>query len=292
MFSSIKNAINVVNRFEEHVDEYESGYIDALEYLIKETDDPLYMMKLGGWYYESRHFDLAEKYHLMAAKKDDMNAYSCLGYIYYYGRIGKKDYKKAYECFKKASDMGDIISGYKLADMYHRGFYVDKDEQKYKEIIMSLYEEVKDEINLFAPVPEIFSRLGRIYLSEGKRYDGIMLLLKAKDFLGQRLWESTFFGDLSIMKYLIKDIYEVIELDQDHLDVFDLYYILTKESIVRITYNQIDFYIRSDQDGTIEMNDILYEDVDDFFSRAKLDLRTPIFSVYDQLDDMKLLRWD
>lgn len=291
MFDNINDALRIVEGFELH-HEYESGYIDALEYLIRETDDSLYMMKLGGWYYENRHFDLAEKYYLMAADKDDMNAYSCLGYIYYYGRIGKRDYKKAYECFKKASDMGDIISGYKLADMYHRGYYVDKDEQKYKEIIMSLYEEVKDEINLFAPVPEIFSRLGRIYLNEGKRYDGIMLFLKAKDFLAQRLEHSTFFGDLSIMKYLIKDIYEVIELDLDHLDIFDLYYILTKESLVRITYKHNDFYIESYQDGTIEMNDVLYEDVDDFFSRAKLDLRTPIFSVYDQLDDMKLLHWD
>ena len=289
MFSNTKEAKLVVDRFEEHVDEYESGYIDALEYLIKETDDSLYMMKLGGWYYENRYFELAEKYYLMAAKKDDINAYSCLGYIYYYGRLGKKDYQKAYECFKKASDMGDIISGYKLADMYHRGYYVKKDEQKYKEIIMSLYKEIRFESNLFAPVPEIFSRLGRIYLSEGKQNDGIELLLQAEDFLGQRLWESTFFGDLSIMKYLIKDIYEVIELDRSHLDIFDLYYILTKESAVLITYHYEDFYIRSYQDGSIEMNDVFYEDVDDFFSRAKLDFRTPIFSVYGKLDNMELI---
>ena len=289
MFSNIKEARLVVDRFEAHVDEYESGYIDALEYLIKETDDSLYMMKLGGWYYENRYFELAEKYYLMAAKKNDINAYSCLGYIYYYGRIGKKDYKKAYECYKKASDMGDIISGYKLADMYHHGYYVEKDEQKYKEIIMSLYDEVRFESDLFAPVPEIFSRLGRIYLSEGHQEEGIELLLQAKDFLGQRLWESTFFGDLSIMKYLIKDIYEVIKLDREHLDVFDLYYILTKESAVLITYDEIDFYIESYQDGSIKMNNVFYEDVDDFFSRAKLTINKPIYSVYGYLDDMKLI---
>lgn len=289
MISNKDEAIRVIYGFEQSQEYNEIGYIDALEYLISETDDSLYMMKLGGWYYEQRHFDLAEKYYLMAAQKNDMSAYSCLGYIYYYGRTGHKNYKKAYECFKKAGDMGDIISGYKLADMYHRGYYVDKDEKKYKEIIESLYDLVKDETDLFAPVPEIFSRLGRIYLSEGNKYEGIMLLLKAKDYLAQRLWKSDFFGDLSIMKYLINDIYKVIELDLENLDVFDLYFILTHISKVLITYRHHNYYIESYQDGSIKMNDMYFEDVDDFFSRAKLNTWTPVYSLYDQLDNMELL---
>ena len=49
--------------------------INALEYLIKETNNPEYMVELGGWYYGQKQFDLAEEYYLMAAKLDYNNAY-------------------------------------------------------------------------------------------------------------------------------------------------------------------------------------------------------------------------
>lgn len=57
--------------------------IHALEFLIQETKDPEYMVELGGWYYEQRQFDLAEEYYLMAASLEYVDAYECLGYIYY-----------------------------------------------------------------------------------------------------------------------------------------------------------------------------------------------------------------
>lgn len=69
--------------------------IHALEFLIQETKDPEYMVELGGWYYEQRQFDLAEEYYLMAASLEYVDAYECLGYIYYYGRVGQPDYKKS-----------------------------------------------------------------------------------------------------------------------------------------------------------------------------------------------------
>ena len=43
-------------------------FINALEFLIQETNNPEYMVELGVWYYGQKQFDLAEDYYLMAAK--------------------------------------------------------------------------------------------------------------------------------------------------------------------------------------------------------------------------------
>ena len=53
------------------------------------------MMQLGGHYYGIRRFDLALKYYELAANFEILDAYECLGYIWYYGRTGERDYAKA-----------------------------------------------------------------------------------------------------------------------------------------------------------------------------------------------------
>ena len=72
-------------------------YTDALNYLIEKTGKPEWMMELGGYYYEEKRFDLALKYYEMAAAKNDTSAFCCLGYIWYYGRTGERDFEKAFE---------------------------------------------------------------------------------------------------------------------------------------------------------------------------------------------------
>lgn len=62
-------------------------------------------------------------------------AYECLGYIWYYGRTGERDYKKAFEYFSKMMDKGNLVAEYKVADMYKNGYYVDKDQNKYENMI-------------------------------------------------------------------------------------------------------------------------------------------------------------
>lgn len=208
--------------------------IHALEFLIQETKNPEYMVELGGWYYEQRQFDLAEEYYLMAASLEYVDAYECLGYIYYYGRVGQPDYKKAFHYYKLASDKGNLVAAYKLADMYKNGYYVSKDYSKYVEIIKSLYPLIQGATNTFDPVPEIYSRLAKIYVEEGNEDQAIQLLLIAKEFQSQRLIYSQFFGDLTIMKYIVNDLYSLIQFDPNYMDLFDLYYALQKPCKVAI----------------------------------------------------------
>ena len=108
--------------------------VEALEYLIDKTKEAKYMHELA-WYYASiKRVDLEEKYLMMAAEYDYGPALMELGYIYYYGQNGVVDYKKAYQNFKKGSkfcgELDKYWCKYKLADCYHNGYYVKKNEDK------------------------------------------------------------------------------------------------------------------------------------------------------------------
>ena len=105
-------------------------FTEAMNFLIEEEHNPRDMMYLGGYYYEIKNFDLALKYYEMAAAYDYDTAYECLGYIWYYGRTGTKDYKKAFEYFSKLMDKGHPIATYKVADMYRNGYYVERVQEK------------------------------------------------------------------------------------------------------------------------------------------------------------------
>lgn len=265
--------------------------INALEYLIKETNNPEYMVELGGWYYGQKQFDLAEEYYLMAAKLDYNNAYECLGYIYYYGRVGQPDYEKAFHYYKLASDQGNLVAAYKLADMYKNGYYVQKDYPKYVQIIKDLYPKIQGATNTFDPVPEIYSRLAKIYVEEGNEDQAIQLLLIAKEFQSQRLIYSQFFGDLTIMKYIVNDLYSLIQFDSDYMDLFDLYYALQKPCKVAIEILGEDHIIEAKyEDGLffICMDDKNYEDVDQFFLKAKIN-GEPISTQYVNVNYIEIL---
>ena len=143
---TIKEALDIRDDFffdQVHTDEEVFVFTEAMEFLIRETREPEYMMNLGGYYYEQRQFDLALKYYEMAAEQGDIDAYICLGYIWYYGRTGRKDYKKAFYYFCAGRDAGDLQAAYKVADMYKNGYFVEKDYARYCSIIEELYPKVK-----------------------------------------------------------------------------------------------------------------------------------------------------
>lgn len=265
--------------------------IHALEFLIKETNDPEYMVELGAWYYGQKQFDLAEEYYLMAAKLGYNDAYECLGYIYYYGRVGHPDYEKAFHYYKLASDKGNLVAAYKLADMYKNGYYVQKDYPRYEQIIKDLYSKIQGATNTFDPVPEIYSRLAKIYVEEGNEDQAIQLLLIAKEFQSQRLIYSQFFGDLTIMKYIVNDLYSLIQFDPNYMDLFDLYYALQKPCKVAMEILGDDHIIEAKyEDGLfyICMDDKNYEDVDQFFQNAMIH-NEPLYSQYVNVNYIEIL---
>ena len=69
-------------------------YTEAMEYLIEEKRNPEDMLRLGGWYYEKKIFGPALRWYETAADLGSISACEGLGYIWYYGRTGKKDYER------------------------------------------------------------------------------------------------------------------------------------------------------------------------------------------------------
>ena len=274
---TVEEAIRIIHslgRKNKFTEDEEFEYTEALEFMIKETADPRYMMELGGYYYGQKIFDLALKYYEMAAVTGFEPANECLGYVWYYGRTGTKDSEKACKYFSAAAERGNIVARYKIADMYKNGYYVDKDYGKYKEIIRELYPEIVDAQYLDDPLPEIFTRLAAIEAEEGNTDEAIDLYLRAKDFLAQRIMHNPFFGNLNIMKWLIEDLYKLIEPDPLEIDFFDLYYWLTRPCKIRFRckgkYHEVSC-VEENGENVIDFEGQWYRTVDDFFKKATIE---------------------
>ncbi len=254
-------------------EEEEFLFTEAMDFLIHEEKDPHDMMELGGWYYERRKFDLALKYYEMAAAYDLDDADMCLGYIWYYGRTGERDYGKAFRYYSRCMERGNPVGAYKVADMYKNGYYVEKDYEKYKEIIFRLYQQAKKMRNAFDPIPEIYTRYARIRKQEGRDEEAVDAFLRAKDVLALRIRYSGFFGDLSIMRWLIDDLYELIDFDPEFFDFYDLFYVLKRPAKVSFFYEGELQELESVQEEgacVVRFNDKWYRDRDEFFAKAHL----------------------
>ncbi|MCR4903021.1 MAG: sel1 repeat family protein [Butyrivibrio sp.] len=271
--------------------EDEFMYVEAMDYLISEEKNPADMMSLGGYYYELKRFDLAQKYYEMASSYGSEEADECLGYIWYYGRTGERDYEKAYKYYSRAMERGNLVCTYKIADMYKNGYYVEKDYDKYVSMIEDLYPKVKYSRNLGAPLPEVFTRLAKIRTGQSRVSDAVDLYFIAKDFLAQRLSYNAFFGNLNIMKWMIDDLYELIDFDIECFDFYDLYFLLKRPVKVRFFYNGMEQNLESvmeEESVVIHFNDNWYRDRDEFFQKACIG-NERLTAIYDSLENFEVI---
>lgn len=268
-------------------------FTEAMDYIITETGDPAAMLDLGGYYYGRKDYDLALKYYELAAECKYTDAYECLGYVWYYGRTGVRDYEKAFHYFTLAKEAGSTVSAYKLADMYKNGYYVEKSFEKYREIIEQLYDEVKNAQHLNDPLPEVFTRLARIRKEEGENGEAVRLYLAAKDFLAQRIRYNPFFGNLNIMMWLVDDLYTLIPFEEECFDFFDLYYLLKKPCRISFRRGREHFDLEvTDNDGETEirLNDRWFRTREDFFAKACTG-DSLLTGIYDELYAFEVTEW-
>ncbi len=124
------------------------------------------MNELGALYYTGRcgeqNFKKAVEYYKMASDNGNRQATENLGYCYYYGRSVPVDYEKAYHYFIKGALDRHLISLYKIGDMYKNGYYVEKDEKEAFIIYSTCYDEM-DEFWAADIGADICMRLGNAY---------------------------------------------------------------------------------------------------------------------------------
>ncbi|MBQ7522220.1 MAG: sel1 repeat family protein [Clostridia bacterium] len=290
---TLKEAKTLCARLEETVDTCSEEdfflYTEAMQVVIDKTNSPRYMTALGGAYYSRKEYDLALKYYEMAVTLHYKPAIEGLGYIWYYGRTGTVDYEKAFHYFSLLKD--DIVAQYKIADMYKNGYYVDKDYGKYKEIIEHLYPLVKKQANIYAPIPEIFTRLAVIRTKENRFEEAVTLYLQAKYVLSLRIENNPFFGNISIMKYLIQNLYELIEVDKENIDLYDLFVLLKTPVKISFCYDNEKHFVESvveNEKTVIHFDSKWYRTIDDFFNKAEID-STRLVLISGELYDFEVL---
>lgn len=293
-----EEAYDIIEAFERNqmpTDEDEFMFTEAMEFLINEDSNPKDMMYLGGWYYEQKKFDLALKYYEMAAAYDYTGAYECLGYIWYYGRTGTVDYKKAFLNYSKAYERGSDVCAYKLADMYKNGYFVEKDFEKYKEIVESLYRKYKGReysFSPYAPIPEIYMRLAKIKSDAKDIKAALNLYDTAEEFLAERIQKNPFFGNLNMMKWLKGDVYELRTMDEDNLGLYDLYVLFRKPVKVKIRIRGKNYEAEvsgEGEDRAINFNGKWFRTIDDFFKKASVDDML-LTELYDEVDRIQVVR--
>lgn len=291
---TVKEAESIVRAFDENRLQSEENifmFTEAMEFLINKRHSPKDMMYLGGYYYEQRNFELALKYYEMAAAYDYDPAYECLGYIWYYGRTGTRDYEKAFNYFSKLMNKGDLVASYKVADMYRNGYFVEKNQEKYEEIIEGLYPKVLKCRDVFDPIPEIFTRLARIRKSQEKYDDAVDLYFKARNVLAVRIKYNAFFGNLNIMKWMIEDLYTLVEFDEDDFDLYDLYYLLDEPHKIRFFFEDMEHTVVSEtEDGECHVcfDGKWYRTIDDFFAKGMID-DSKLTAVSEELYDFEVV---
>lgn len=259
---------------------------EALHFLAEKTGNPDCMLDLGAAYYEKKRFGLALRYYEMAADRGSVKALSNLGYIWYYGRTGEVNYEKAFHCYDRARRAGDPVSAYKVADMYKNGYYVERDPEKYRAIIEGLYAETREETSPFAPRPEICVRLAGIRKEEGRTKEALMLYRGAREILARRIRERPFFGDLSIMRSIVKDVRELSPDGWREGDMFDLFALLAEPAAFRFSFEGKEHAVSSERqdDGSMAVcfDGKWFRTIPDFFMKAEVD-GVPLVCRYEEL---------
>ena len=161
---------------------------------------------LGSLYYTGRageqDFVQAVKYYEIAAEHGERAAQENLGYCYYYGRTGIVDYEKAFNYFAMGAFDGHLRSLYKIADMYRNGYYVKKNEREAFIIYKHCYDTGTEKSDSIVGA-DVAMRLGDCY------FEGIGVDIdyqKAMEYYQEA--ERKFYKRLMTGDFLMKNGYK------------------------------------------------------------------------------------
>ncbi len=270
----------------------EFRYTESLRYLIDETKDPKYMCELAWYYCEQKRFDLEIRYLELAAESGYLPAMEELGYMWYYGQHGEQDYDKAFYYFTKGAEAdhtaGALWCKYKLADMYRFGCSVEKDEDKYRQMIEEAYEQVKSPRFLNEPYPEIALRLAGIRAEQGRTEEAVSLLRNAKRFMAERLSYDPFWGHIEVMGRIVRYLYKLTPFDASRSDFYDLFYLTQNPGIYKMKRGGKIIQLEAspeENECAIRYDGKWFRNFEDFCRKAEAG-KVKITSIYDEFYDV------
>lgn len=300
-------------------------FMEAIYYLMHEKNDPGTMEWLGDIYNEQGRYDLAYKYWNKAIENGIKARIYSIGELYFQGRLGKPDYKKAYECFNKCIGLvgitdleEELLESYRrlaklrIADMYKDGLYVSKDYDKYVAIVRMIHSDLEPTSELRKSDGshyEVMKRMGEITLKE--YFDLQDELWALDDEIAEKGQESSNYRyaakynladcikevaeikeKLETMQEIIALIYESIDHDIEEVDenddIYDLFHFLERTGKLNLVYKNRRYKIENRyRYGTmaIHFQNKWYRNLSDFFYKATLGENIPIVDLF---DDIKL----
>lgn len=187
---AMKNLLsNIINNSNQILDDPNKEKLFKYLKVLVENNDSDAQLVLGAFYYAGetefveQDYEKAVHYYTESMNnktiehKYNTDALNNLGYCYYYGRLGEKDYKKAFLHFGKAAFLNHPNAMYKIGDMYNNGIYIKKDIETafywYKKSY--IFSKNDDYINA-----SVAQRIGKAYI-EGEIVEKD--LLKALKYL-------------------------------------------------------------------------------------------------------------
>ena len=270
-------------------------YTEALTMLIRESGKPEYMAELAWYYCGLKRFDLEIKYLEMAAECGYGPAYEELGYMWYYGQHGEKDYKKAFVYYTKGAEpdkygnRGSLWCKYKLADMYRYGCAVEVDIERYVKMIEEAYEEVKNAQYLNEPYPEIALRYAGILNERGTDDEAVALLKRAKRFLAERLALDPFWGHIEVMGRIVRLLYKLAPFSPKEGNFYDLFHLVQEPGQYRVKLHGKVYTVEvAEEDGerVVGLDGKWYNRFEDLIQKAVIG-GEKITQIFDEFEIMR-----
>lgn len=262
---------------------------EAMEYMIRTSPDPNYIVGLGSYYRGMGRTDLAMKYFNQAIEMGDTGVYECLAAVYLDEHSGMKDDVRAFECFKKSWESSGSLQAYmEMAEMYRNGWGVEQNQERYQQMIEEMYVKIGHSQYMGDPVSEVCIHLGEIRRDQGRAEEAVDLFLHARRFLARRIKEYALEEDFHEMERLVKMIYEIVEFDETNIDLYDLFYILRPSCSVKFWHRLKQYtlaYVADDEGDAIRFNRQWYRSLTDFMRRGKID-GEPVSKIVERLYGM------
>lgn len=250
----------------------DSDFRKACLYLVDEKQDMDAAVELGKHYYMLNKNRLALKYLNLALEHDNAAANACLGFLWYTGAPGERDYEKAYEYFaesmrlmtgrninnesfwkddirvslKSQKEYDDYIQcAFVLATMYRNGNGVEQSFEKFAYLCRQLHW-ILTESNYFRPVksylPMVDFDLADIALHDQKNPDSekeaLKYLREAKSETHREIINRPSESAFDFMKSIVFNIWDIQPVTPENMDLYDLYVVMQEPCTVRFLYGR------------------------------------------------------